>query len=227
MAQAERERLLTIFDCDGVLVDSEPIAARLTAESVSELGWSMTPEAAKTEFLGDTFANIIRRVEARLGRPVPASWPERSQARLFAALERELQPVTGVRSALEALSEAGATLAVGSQGSHDKMQLTLRVTGLLPFFDGRIFSATQVARPKPAPDLFLLVAQTLGFAPSESVVIEDSTRGVKAALAAGMRVLGYTASVGREAIVAAGAEPIDDLAEVPARLGIARAATAT
>ncbi len=221
MVETRSTRLLAIFDCDGVLVDSEPIAARLTAEAVSELGWPMSPELAKTEFLGDTFSNIIRRVEARLGRSVPESWPERSQSRLFAALERELQPVPGVRSALEALQAAGVTLAVGSQGSHDKMQLTLRVTQLLPFFDGRVFSAQQVARPKPAPDLFLLAAETLGFDASESVVIEDSTRGVKAALAAGMRVLGYTASVGYDAIVAAGAEPIDDLSLVPAMLGIA------
>ncbi len=216
-----------IFDCDGVLVDSEPIAARVTAEAVSELGWPMSPELAKAEFLGDTFANIILRVEERIGRAVPPSWPNRSQARLLSALERELKPVAGVRSALEALRAAGVTLAVGSQGSHQKMQVTLGVTGLLPFFSGRIFSASQVARPKPAPDLFLLAAQTLGFAPEDCVVIEDSTRGVKAALAAGMRVLGYTASVGFEAIVSAGAEPIDDLAEVPARLGIASATAAT
>ncbi|HEX2872142.1 MAG TPA: HAD-IA family hydrolase [Polyangiaceae bacterium] len=211
--------LLVIFDCDGVLVDSEPIAARLTAESVSELGWEMSAELAKSEFLGDTFSNIIRRVEERIGRRVPADWPARSQAKLLAALERELTPVAGVKSAIEALLAAGATLAVGSQGSHEKMQLTLGVTGLLPFFEGRIFSASQVKSPKPAPDLFLLAASTLGFAPSQSVVVEDSTRGVKAALAAGMRILGYTASVGREAIVAAGAEPVDDLAQVPKLLG--------
>jgi HAD superfamily hydrolase (TIGR01509 family) len=219
--------LLVIFDCDGVLVDSEPIAARLTAEAVSELGWEMTPELAKTEFLGDTFGNIIRRVEQRLGRPVPADWPARSQLNLLAALKRELKPVRGVRSAIEALVAAGATLAVGSQGSHEKMQLTLSVTGLLPFFEGRIFSATQVEHPKPAPDLFLLAAKTLGFPPNQTVVIEDSTRGVKAALAAGMRVLGYTASVGLEAIVNAGAEPIDDLADVPVRLGLLPSANAT
>lgn len=212
--------LLVIFDCDGVLVDSEPIAARLTAESVSELGWEMSAELAKSEFLGDTFSNIIRRVEERIGRKVPEDWPARSQAKLLAALERELTPVAGVRSAIEALLGAGATLAVGSQGSHQKMQLTLGVTGLLPFFEGRIFSASQVAQPKPAPDLFLLAANTLGFAASQSVVVEDSTRGVKAALAAGMRILGYTASVGREAIVAAGAEPVDDLAQVPKLLGL-------
>jgi len=209
-----------IFDCDGVLVDSEPIAARLTAEAVSELGWQMSAEVAKAEFLGDTFANIIRRVEDHLGHPVPKDWPARSQANLLAALERELQPVRGVRTALDALVDAGVTLAVGSQGSHEKMQLTLRVTGLLPYFEGRIFSAAQVAHPKPAPDLFLLAANTLGFPPSRSVVIEDSTRGVKAALAAGMRVLGYTASVGTAAIVAAGAEPIDDLSLVPTLLGL-------
>lgn len=212
--------LLVIFDCDGVLVDSEPIAARLTAESVSELGWEMSTELAKSEFLGDTFSNIIRRVEERIGRKVPEDWPARSQAKLLAALERELTPVAGVQIAIEALLAAGATLAVGSQGSHQKMQLTLGVTGLLPFFEGRIFSASQVKSPKPAPDLFLLAASTLGFAPSQSVVVEDSTRGVKAALAAGMRVLGYTASVGREAIVAAGAEPVDDLAQVPKLLGV-------
>lgn len=209
-----------IFDCDGVLVDSEPIAARLTAEAVSELGWQMSAEVAKAEFLGDTFNNIIRRVEEKLGHPVPADWPARSQANLLAALERELTPVRGVRGAIEALVVAGATLAVGSQGTHEKMKLTLGVTHLLPFFEGRIFSASQVARPKPAPDLFLLAAHTLGFSPSDSVVIEDSTRGVKAALAAGMRILGYTASVGRPAIIAAGAEPIDDLALVPAMLGL-------
>jgi HAD superfamily hydrolase (TIGR01509 family) len=209
-----------IFDCDGVLVDSEPIAARLTAEAVSELGWQMSAELAKAEFLGDTFSNIIRRVEEKLGRGVPADWPARSQANLLAAFERELTPVRGVRAAIDALVAAGATLAVGSQGTHEKMQLTLRVTGLLPFFEGRIFSATQVSRPKPAPDLFLLAADTLGFSPQDTVVIEDSTRGVKAALAAGMRILGYTASVGRDAIVAAGAEPVDDLSQVPALLGL-------
>lgn len=211
---------LVIFDCDGVLVDSEPIAARLTAEAVSELGWQMSPEVAKAEFLGDTFTNIIRRVEEHIGHPVPAEWPAKSQANLLRALERELSPVAGVRVAIEALQAAGVQLAVGSQGTHQKMQLTLGVTGLLPFFEGRIFSATQVERPKPAPDLFLLAAQTLGFAVSQTVVVEDSTRGVKAALAAGMRVLGYTASVGREAIVTAGAEPVDDLSQVPALLGL-------
>ena len=170
--------------------------------------------------LGDTFSNIIRRVEAKLGHAVPADWPPRSQANLLAALERELQPVPGVQSAIEALVATGISLAVGSQGSHQKMKLTLGVTGLLPYFEGRIFSATQVAHPKPAPDLFLLAAQTLGFSPSQTVVIEDSTHGVKAALAAGMRILGYTASVGRAAIIAAGAEPIDDLSLIPDMLDL-------
>lgn len=211
---------LVIFDCDGVLVDSEPIAARLTAEAVSELGWEMSAELAKAEFLGDTFANIIRRVEQKLGRKVPEDWPTRSQKNLLAALERDLTPVAGVQSAIEILVARGITLAVGSQGSHEKMRLTLGVTGLLPFFEGRVFSASQVEHPKPAPDLFLLAASTLGFAPERAVVVEDSTKGVRAALAAGMRVFGYTASVGHDAIISAGAEPIDDLAELPARLGL-------
>src|SRR5215217_4959124 len=106
---------LVIFDCDGVLVDSEPIAARLTAESVSELGWQMSAELAKAEFLGDTFTNIIRRVEEKLGKPVPEDWPTRSQRNLLDALARELTPVAGVRSAIERLMAEGATVAVGSQ----------------------------------------------------------------------------------------------------------------
>jgi HAD superfamily hydrolase (TIGR01509 family) len=203
-----------------VLVDSEPIAARHTAEAVSELGWPMTADDAKLEFLGDTHANIVRRIEERIGRAVPDDWAARSQARFFAALREELRPVPGVVTALEQLRRAGATLAVGSQGSHEKMQLTLGVTGLLPFFEGRIFSASQVSRPKPAPDLFLLAAETLGFAPANTVVVEDSTRGVEAALAAGMRILGYTGSVGREPMAEAGAELIDDLAQVPHLLGL-------
>jgi HAD superfamily hydrolase (TIGR01509 family) len=203
-----------------VLVDSEPLAAHHTALAVSELGWTMTAADAKREFLGDTHANIVRRIEERIGRPVPADWTQRSQARFFTALEQELQPVPGVLTAIEALRAAGVTLAVGSQGSHEKMRLTLGVTGLLPFFEGRIFSAAQVARPKPAPDLFLLVSESLGFTPQQTIVVEDSTRGVKAALAAGMRIFGYTGSVGAEAMAAAGAELIDNLADLPRRLGI-------
>src|SRR6188768_504352 len=125
---------LVIFDCDGVLVDSEPIAARLTAAAVSELGWEMSAELAKAEFLGDTFTNIIRRVEERIGRKVPEDWPARSQASLLAALERELKPVPGVLTAIHALRAAGLELAVGSQGSHQTMPPPLSVTGLLPFF---------------------------------------------------------------------------------------------
>ncbi|HKY37488.1 MAG TPA: HAD family hydrolase [Polyangiaceae bacterium] len=212
--------LLVIFDCDGVLVDSEPIAARHTAISLSELGWEISAADAKREFLGDTHESIMRRIEQRIGRPVPNDWATRSQARFFEALERELQPVPGVRHAIERLVSAGATLAVGSQGTHDKMRHTLGITGLLPFFEGRIFSASQVAHPKPAPDLFLLACETLGFTPAKTVVVEDSTRGVTAALAAGMRVLGYTGSVGRAAMEAAGAEIVEDLAEVPRILGV-------
>ncbi len=214
---------LVIFDCDGVLVDSEPIAARLTAQAVSKLGWQMSAEEAKAEFLGDTFSNVIQRIEQKLGKAVPASWPEQSQRRLLEAFARDLREVPGARAVVEQLVAAGVAVAVASQGSHEKMRVTLGVTGLLPLFEGRIFSAAQVARPKPAPDLFLLAAHHAGCSPGRAVVVEDSTRGVKAALAAGMRVLGYTGSVGVEAMIAAGAEPVDDLTQVPLLLGLERA----
>jgi HAD superfamily hydrolase (TIGR01509 family) len=211
---------LVIFDCDGVLVDSEPIAARMTAENVRELGLPMTPEQAKAEFLGDTFANIIRTLEQRLGRPVPQDWPERCQARLFEAFRRELKSVPGAKRTVEHLLELGLKVAVGSQGAPEKMHVTLSVTGLLPYFEGRVFSAATVARPKPAPDLFLHIASALGVAPERAVVVEDSTRGVQAAKAAGMRVFGYTGTLGAAPLAAAGAETIDDLMLIPQLLPV-------
>ena len=146
-----------IFDCDG---SRRQRAHRGSAHGpiVTELG-GRSPGQAKAGF-GRHLRQIIRRVERELGRPVPESWPAQSQARLLDAFRAELRPVAGVRSAVERLVAAGALVAVGSQGTLEKMQLTLALTELLPFFAGRIFSASQVAHPKPAPDLFCCAAQS-------------------------------------------------------------------
>jgi HAD superfamily hydrolase (TIGR01509 family) len=211
---------LVIFDCDGVLVDSEPIAARVTAEVMSELGMPTTAAQAHGLFLGDTLDNVIRGIEARAPAPLPAGWGERMQQRLWAEFRRTLQAMPGARAAVEAVLAAGVGVCVASQGAVEKMQVSLGVTGLLPLFAGRIFSAAMVARPKPFPDLFLHAASQCG-APAElAVVIEDSPKGVQAAVAAGMRALGYARSVPAEVLRQAGAEVFDDHADVPRLLGL-------
>jgi HAD superfamily hydrolase (TIGR01509 family) len=211
---------LVIFDCDGVLVDSEPIASRVTAEVMTELGIPTTPEEAARLFLGDTLANVVRGIEQRAPTPPPRDWVETMEARLWDEFRRTLKPVPGAPEAVARVLAAGIAACVASQGHPEKMQVTLGVTGLLPRFTDRIFSARMVARPKPFPDLFLYAAERLGVAPADTVVVEDSALGVKAAVAAGMRALGYTASVGAQKLEDAGAEVFDSLYDLPRLLGL-------
>ena len=145
---------LIIFDCDGVLVDSEPIANRIMAEAVTALGWPLSAADCIARFKGHHLDTVIAAVEARLGRPVPEDWVANLRAATGAAFERELQPVPGVVEALDA----------ASQGPPEKMAVSLGVTGLRARFDCRIFSAYQVERGKPHPDLFLFAAETMGVA---------------------------------------------------------------
>jgi HAD superfamily hydrolase (TIGR01509 family) len=212
---------LVIFDCDGVLVDSEPIASRVTAEMMTELGIPTTVEEVHHLFLGDTLANVIRGIEARANGPLPGDWSERMEQRLWSEFRRTLQPMPGAREAVLSVLNGGRLACVASQGALEKMQVSLGVTGLLALFEGRIFSASMVPRPKPFPDLFLHAAAECGVAAGEAVVIEDSPKGVQAAISAGMRVLGYARSVPPETLSAAGAEVFVDHAEVPRLLGLA------
>ncbi len=211
---------LVVFDCDGVLVDSEPIANRVMAEAVTVLGWPLSAADCIARFKGHHFDSVIAAVEGRLGRPVPEDWVANLRAVTGAAFERELQPFPGVVEALDALAEGGLATCVASQGPPEKMAVSLAVTGLRARFEGRIFSAYQVERGKPHPDLFLFAAQTMGVAPRACVVIEDSPLGVTAARAAGMNVLGF-APVGDGAdLAAAGARLFRDMAELPGVLGL-------
>jgi HAD superfamily hydrolase (TIGR01509 family) len=196
---------LVIFDCDGVLVDSEPIASRVTAEVMTELGIPTTPEEAARLFLGDTLANVVRGIEQRAPTPPPRDWVETMEARLWDEFRRTLKPVPGAPEAVARVLAAGIAACVASQGHPEKMQVTLGVTGLLPRFTDRIF---------------LYAAERLGVAPADTVVVEDSALGVKAAVAAGMRALGYTASVGAQKLEDAGAEVFDSLYDLPRLLGL-------
>ncbi|MFF2013620.1 HAD family hydrolase [Streptomyces sp. NPDC058195] len=181
---------LVIFDCDGVLVDSERIAVRVDAMVLAQLGWELTESEIVDRFVGRTTASMKQDIEARLGRGLPPTWEEETENLYREALLTDLKPVDGIADALDAL--ARLPTCVASSGSHSKMRLTLGITGLFSHFEGRIFSATEVERGKPAPDLFLHAAQRMGVAPDRCVVVEDSQYGVRAARAAGMRAFGYS-----------------------------------
>jgi HAD superfamily hydrolase (TIGR01509 family) len=203
---------LAIFDCDGVLVDSEPIANRILTEELDALGLDVDLAWVCREFIGLSMSSVVERVERRLGRPVPEGFLDEVQARTFAALEAELRPVPGVVEVLDGLA---LPVCVASSGEPTKMRLTLGVTGLLPRFDGRLFSATQVRHGKPAPDLFLLAARTMEVEPSRCVVIEDSLPGVRAARRAGMTVLGFAARGQHRELAGAGATVFFEMRELP------------
>lgn len=204
-----------LFDCDGVLVDSERIAVEVEVGILGDLGWEITPEEVVELFLGVSDADYLARVEDHLGITLPEGWLDETAPRYRAAFERELRPVPGVVRALDALDRAGVTSAVTSSGTFDKLRFTLGLTGLWHRFEGRIFSATEVARGKPAPDLFLYAAEHMGVAPERCVVVEDSLPGVKAALAAGMRPVAYAGGlVPVESLSQPGVTVIDDMGQL-------------
>ena len=181
---------LVIFDNDGVVVDSEVLANGVLADLLTELGHSTTLEQSIATYLGGTLAGVRTIVEARSGAPLPADFEDTYHRRIFAAFDAGLRPVPGIRAVLEKLA---APYCLASSGTRERIVRSLTVTGLLSFFEDRIFSAEDVTHGKPAPDLFLHTASRMGTAPGRCVVIEDSANGVEAARAAGMRVLGYAA----------------------------------
>ncbi|MFE0258016.1 HAD family hydrolase [Streptomyces sp. NPDC059010] len=185
---------LVIFDNDGVLVDSEPISNRLLAAYLTELGHPTSYEDSIRDYMGSAMHRIHDLVLERTGERLPEDFDDVFHARVFAAFERELKAVGGVEDVLEKLVEDGVAYCVASSGSHERIRVGHRTTGLERFFDdGRVFSSQDVGRGKPAPDLFLYAAERMGVAPERCVVVEDSPLGVQAAVAAGMDVCGFTA----------------------------------
>jgi len=179
---------LLIFDCDGVLVDSEVIAHETLRELMATLGRPMTIDEMIREFAGKSLADTVATAERLLGRPIPEEVGREFGQRLLDRFRRELKPIPGVRAAILALPYRRC---VASSSSPERLQLSLAVTGLAPLFGEHVFSAVAVANGKPAPDLYLLAAHTLGEAPERCIVIEDTVRGVAAGRAAGMRVIGF------------------------------------
>ncbi|MEV6021274.1 MULTISPECIES: HAD family hydrolase [unclassified Streptomyces] len=185
---------LIIFDNDGVLVDSEPISNTLLAAYLTELGHPTSYEDSLRDYMGSAMHRIHDLVLERTGRRLPDDFDDVFHARVFAAFEQELKPVPGAGQVLEKLAADGVPYCVASSGSHERIRVGHRTTGLDRWFDeGRVFSSQDVGRGKPAPDLFLHAAERMGVRPERCAVVEDSPLGVQAANAAGMDVYGFTA----------------------------------
>jgi len=184
-----------IFDCDGVLVDSEPAANRILAEELTRIGVPTTVEESVRDYMGRSWGHMVEVVTGRLGEPPPASLAQAYRERLFAAYAaREVPAVPGIAAALDELDARGVPYCVASSGDHERIRNGLETAGLSDRFDdARIFSADDVGRGKPSPDLFLHAAERMGFDPDRTTVVEDSPAGVQAGIAAGMAVLGYAA----------------------------------
>lgn len=208
---------LVIFDCDGVLVDSEPIANRVLAKHLNAIGLEMTVEDVMRHFVGRTRAGCIALAEEMLGHAVPADFGEKWDADLFEALRREVRAVEGVVELLRAMR---LPYCVASNGTPKRMRMTLEAAGLAPFFEGRMFTAAEVANPKPAPDLFLHAAKAMDVEPARCAVIEDTPTGVKAGVAAGMKVYAYAAAAHADeaSLRGSGATVFHDMKSVPALL---------
>lgn len=206
---------LVIFDCDGVLIDSEAVASRVVASALAEVGWSLTPTESQAIFLGLSLRQMVPMIEERLARPLPADWMDGLRARMLAALAEEAETMPGAEAMLLATSALGLPWRVASNSSHEEMGVKFRRTGLHRLMDGRLHSHRDVARGKPAPDLFLAAAAAERVPPECCVVVEDSLPGVRAGMDAGMTVLGYAPDGDGAALRAAGAWPVADLSHVP------------
>jgi len=210
--------LLVIFDCDGVLVDSEPLACASFSRAIKAEGLDWSIEETMRRVMGLSLKTSLDICEAELGRKLPADFLERMQAVTYQTFrDAPLQAVPGVKDAVTALQAAGLDTCVASSGAPEKMRFTLGLTGLWDLFDGRIFSASQVSRGKPFPDLFLHAAIRMNVQPFDCIVVEDSVPGVQAARAAGMKALAYAGEpyADGDALRQAGGEVFDDMKRLP------------
>ena len=214
---------LVIFDCDGVLVDSEPITNAALAREMTEAGLPMTTEQSIELFVGGTVKGVYDKALS-MGANLPDDWVAGFYDRMIAALAAEVEVIPGIAAVLDRLAAAGIPHCVASNGPMRKMEATLGRTGLLDRLGGmqggRLFSAHDVGVAKPDPGLFLHAAGAFATAPTDCIVVEDSGSGARAAKAAGMRCLGYTADTPAEKLAPHGATPFADMAELPALLGL-------
>lgn len=205
---------LVIFDCDGVLVDSEAIANPLLRDALAEHGLEMTLDEVIQTYVGRSMTSVVSISEELLGRKLPCDFLDRLQVKTFAAFEAGLEAVPGVEDLIKELERRDIKFCVASSGSFEKMDVTLEITGLKKYFDGRIFSTTQVERGKPYPDLYLYAADQMGVEPARCLVIEDSVPGVQGAVAAGMEVIAYSTRGDCDKLKKAGGLVFGDMVDV-------------
>jgi beta-phosphoglucomutase-like phosphatase (HAD superfamily) len=213
---------LVIFDCDGVLIDSEALCNRIVAGIVTAEGWTMTAEECEHRFIGLSFHAMQPLIEDRLGRSLGVDWVDRIVAEVTDAMAREVEPIPGARAALEAATTQGMRWRIASNSSHIEMEAKFGRAGWMDLVSGRLHSAFDVivagGAGKPAPDVFLAAASAEGTQPSHCLVIEDSVPGVIAARAAGMDCLGLARNGDGAELRAAGAIPFHSMVEFPALL---------
>lgn len=208
-----------IFDCDGVVVDSEPVAFRLLHDDLASHGFHLSAAEMEAQLIGLTMANVRRRA-MELGAYLPEDWVDRFYAKLYAELAKGVALMPGLTQVLDALDAAGIPFALGSNGSRRKMEITLgQHPGLMGRFKGGIWSGQDMPHPKPAPDLYLHAAAHMGVPNAACVVVEDSPTGARAARAAGMRCFGLSAHP-NFALTAEGAHRIAHLTDLLPLIGL-------
>lgn len=199
---------LVIFDCDGVLVNTEPLANSVFVQILAEHGHTVNATEYLHIMAGETIINRMRMAEQKLSWSAPANFMDVFDEHMTALTQREVQPIAGIHALLESLT---VPACVASNGSRPEIILRLKLSGLTHFFNDKIFSGLEVPHPKPAPDVFLEAARAFNVHPSRSIVVEDSVPGATAAVRAGMRVYGHAAFTPAESLKAAGAIPFADM----------------
>ena len=210
---------LVIFDCDGVVVDSEPLTLQLIRDDLAARGLPLDLTKTTDLFMGGTIAGADTQAR-EMGADIPEDWVDLIYDKVFAALARKVEPIPGIGVVLDRLDRQGIPYAIGSNGPHRKMEITLARCGLAARFAGRTYSREDVAAPKPAPDVYLLAASQAGVAPQDCVVIEDSATGAQAAVAAGMAVFGFARETPRAKFEGLTELLFDDMGQLPALLGL-------
>ena len=210
---------LVIFDCDGVLVDSETITNRVMQVSLAKYGLSIEFDDLIALFVGGTMPGVMERARD-MGADLPDAWLDEIYPEMFDALRTQVEPITGAIAVLDALDSAGIPYAIGSNGPHEKMNITLARCGMAERFKGRVVSRVDVAAGKPAPDVYLKAASDAGIAPARCVVIEDSGTGAQAGIAAGMFTIGFHEETPKERLAPICNALFDDMADLPKLLGL-------
>ena len=210
-----------IFDCDGVLIDSERVANHILATDLRAIGLDISGEEAHRRFTGTSLSHIETVLMKETGQAMPDGWIDRHHQALYRAFETELDAIPGVIAVLDRLDRNGVPWGVASQSPPEYLKHTLSRVGIWHRAAGRVASTKQVVNPKPAPDVYLLACEQIGCDPAHCMVVEDSPTGVRAGVAAGARVIGYAADCPREDLMAAGASAtVIDMAALPVLLGI-------